>query len=88
MGSDLTAGASFIADAQLNLNDNELAALRYLSAHEAVGPTELVHSYGSSNSTWSRCLADLKARGLIRKMGQKHYLTDMGVAWLRSHPLS
>lgn len=79
-------GSSLWAEAEIKLSDRESTVLDYLTQHEAVGPTELVHTHGASDATWSRCLSDLKARGLLKKVGQKHYLTDMGIAWVRSHP--
>ena len=43
-----------------------------------VGPTELVRTYGKSAPTWSRELASLVQMGILKKVGQKYYLTQLG----------
>ena len=57
-------------------------ALTYLAGHGICGPTDLVHTYGSSAPTWSRELETLTQMGLVMKSGQKRVLTDMGRHWL------
>ena len=63
---------------RINLSDRAQAILEYLSAHEMVGPTELVRSYGRSAPTWSRELANMVQMGVLKKIGQKYYLTQLG----------
>ena len=54
----------------------------FLTTHAEVGPTDLVRAYGGSAPTWSRVLATLEQKGLLRKAGQKRTLTDIGRAYL------
>lgn len=61
-----------------NLSDRAQSVLKYLSAHEMVGPTELVRAYGRSAPTWSRELGGLVQMGILKKVGQKYYLTQLG----------
>ena len=63
---------------RINLSDRSQTILEYLSAHEMVGPTELVRTYGKSAPTWSRELASLVQMGILKKVGQKYYLTQLG----------
>ncbi|SET13310.1 Histidine kinase-, DNA gyrase B-, and HSP90-like ATPase [Olsenella sp. KH3B4] len=63
---------------RINLSDRSQTILEYLSAHEMVGPTELVRTYGKSAPTWSRELASLVQMGVLKKIGQKYYLTQLG----------
>ena len=63
---------------RINLSDRSQAILEYLSAHEMVGPTELVRAYGRSAPTWSRELANLVQMDILKKAGQKYYLTQLG----------
>ncbi len=58
------------------------AVLDYLSAHDAVGPSDLAREYGESQPTWTRELQALEEAGLIRKDGQKRRLTAMGRSFL------
>ena len=68
---------------KLDLNDRELLVIEYLRTHESVGPRDLVVSYQLSESTWSRVLSQLEARGLLSKQGgQKRRLTPQGQALL------
>lgn len=57
-------------------------ALGYLAQHESVGPTELAQLYGSSMSTWTRELKRLEDQGLVRRVGQKRFLTEVGRRFL------
>ena len=59
-------------------------ALAYLTRHESVGPTELTQLYGSSMSTWTRELKRLEDQGLVRRVGQKRFLTEVGRAFAQS----
>lgn len=52
--------------------------MTYLLSHESVGPTELTQLYGSSMSTWTRELKRLEDQGLVRRNGQKRFLTEIG----------
>ena len=63
---------------RINLSDRSQTILEYLSAHEMVGPTELVRTYGRSAPTWSRELANMVQMGILKKVGQKYYLTQLG----------
>ena len=63
---------------RINLSDRSQTILEYLSAHEMVGPTELVRTYGRSAPTWSRELANMVQVGILKKVGQKYYLTQLG----------
>jgi predicted transcriptional regulator len=64
---------------KLDLNDRELLVIEYLRTHESVGPRDLVLAYQLSESTWSRVLSQLEARGLLSKQGgQKRFLTPQG----------
>ncbi len=63
---------------RINLSDRSQTILEYLSTHEMVGPTELVRTYGKSAPTWSRELASLVQMGILKKVGQKYYLTQLG----------
>ena len=69
-------GAPWQAD--VSLNERGRTTMAYLAQHESVGPTELYELYGSSMSTWTRELKRLEDQGLIRRMGQKRFLTEMG----------
>ena len=55
-------------------------ALGYLAQNGQCGPTELKNAFGSSVPTWSRELDALAQTGLVRKHGQKFYLTELGQA--------
>lgn len=55
-------------------------ALGYLAQNGQCGPTELKNVFGSSVPTWSRELDALVQTGLVRKHGQKFYLTELGQA--------
>jgi predicted HTH transcriptional regulator len=63
---------------RINLSGRSQIILEYLAAHEMVGPTELVRAYGKSAPTWSRELASLVQMGILKKIGQKYYLTQLG----------
>ena len=63
---------------RINLSDRSQTILEYLSAHEMVGPTELVRTYGRSAPTWSRELSNMVQMGILKKVGQKYYLTQLG----------
>lgn len=63
---------------RINLSDRSQTILEYLSTHEMVGPTELVRTYGRSAPTWSRELANMVQMGILKKVGQKYYLTQLG----------
>lgn len=58
------------------------AVLEFLDKHEAVGPSDLVRTYGGSNPTWSRTLKSLENEGFLLKRGQKRYLTKKGRGYL------
>lgn len=62
----------------LQLGERASAVLSYLAEHESVGPTDLMNAYGESVPTWSRQLKELEEQGIIRKNGQKRYLTELG----------
>ncbi len=62
----------------IQLNERAGNILVYLSEHESVGPTDLVKAFGESLSTWTRQLQELEEQGIIRKQGQKRYLTELG----------
>lgn len=62
----------------LQLSERAASVLAYLAEHESVGPTDLMNAYGESLPTWSRQLKELEEQGIIRKNGQKRYLTDLG----------
>lgn len=65
------------------LSDREQLVMDYLRSHESVGPRDLVAIYQLSESTWSRALSQLEAKGLVSKRGgQKRYLTAQGRALL------
>lgn len=65
------------------LNDRELLVIEYLRSHESVGPRDLVLMYQLSESTWSRVLSQLEAKGLLNKQGgQKRRLTERGQSLL------
>ncbi len=63
---------------ELQLSERARNVLAYLAEHESVGPTDLQNAYGESLPTWSRQLTALEEQGIIRKQGQKRYLTEMG----------
>ncbi len=67
----------------VNVSDRGEAVLRYLRAHETVGPSDLARAEGGSQPTWTRELQALEDQGLIRKDGQKRRLTSMGQAYLQ-----
>ncbi|MGN0070532.1 MAG: ATP-binding protein [Atopobiaceae bacterium] len=69
----------------LHISERGQAALQYLAVHEAVGPSNLMKAYGGSQPTWSRELKELEGMGLIKKDGQKYYLTEVGNLFLGSH---
>lgn len=69
----------------LHISERGQSVLQYLSSHEAVGPSNLVKAYGGSQPTWSRELKELEGMGLIKKDGQKYYLTEVGNLFLGSH---
>lgn len=77
--------ASQTAFSGLHISERGRSALQYLSSHEAVGPSNLVKAYGGSQPTWSRELKELEGMGLIKKDGQKYYLTEVGNLFLGSH---
>lgn len=79
------APASQNAFSGLHISERGQSALQYLSSHEAVGPSNLVKAYGGSQPTWSRELKELEGMGLIKKDGQKYYLTEVGNLFLGSH---
>lgn len=64
--------------ADISVSERGRAAVAYLLDHESVGPTELTQLYGSSMSTWTRELKRLEDQGLLRHVGQKRFLTDLG----------
>ena len=64
------------------LNERGMNVLAYLSQHESVGPTDLMNTFGGSVPTWTRALQDLEDQGILKKRGQKRYLTDAGRALL------
>lgn len=72
----MTAAAA--GPAPVQPDERGAQVLAFLATHEAVGPTDLVHAYGSSGPTWSRALASLAAQGLVMKSGQKYQLTAFG----------
>ena len=59
--------------------------MEYLSTHESVGPSNLVRAYKGSQPTWSRSLKEIESMGLIKKEGQKYYLTQVGSLFLHMH---
>lgn len=65
----------------ITLDERGEAVMEWLSAHESVGPSELVHAYGRSAASWSRTLSALAAQGLVMKIGQKYQLTAVGRAF-------
>ena len=65
-----------------DLNERESQVIAYLAEHEAVGPTDLVNTYGGSLSTWTRQLQSLEGRGYLLKDKQKRRLTEAGRALL------
>lgn len=62
----------------LDLSDRAQQVLEWLAEHESVGPTDLTKAYGGSLSTWTRQLQELEDQGILRKRGQKRYLTSAG----------
>ena len=68
--------------ANFTLNERGMNVLAYLSQHESVGPTDLMNTFGGSVPTWTRALQDLEDQGILKKRGQKRYLTDAGRALL------
>ena len=58
------------------------AALDFIAEHGSGGPSDLMRAYGESQPTWSRELKSLEEYGLIKKDGQKRYLTKLGQAYL------
>lgn len=64
----------------LDLGDRAQQVLEWLAEHESVGPTDLTRAYGGSLSTWTRQLQELEDQGILRKRGQKRYLTSAGRA--------
>lgn len=66
------------AGAILDLSDRAQQVLEWLAEHESVGPTDLTKAYGGSLSTWTRQLQELEDQGILRKRGQKRYLTSAG----------
>ena len=64
----------------LDLGERAQQVLEWLAEHESVGPTDLTRAYGGSLSTWTRQLQDLEDQGILRKRGQKRYLTSAGRA--------
>lgn len=62
----------------------EQKVMAYLAQHGSVGPSDLVHMFGSSAATWTRRLQSLEEKGLIKKNGQKRYLTHIGQNYLQS----
>ena len=64
------------------LDAREQQVVAFLATHAEVGPSDLTGAYGGSNPTWSRVLTTLEGKGLLRKVGQKRQLTDIGRAYL------
>ena len=69
---------------KLHISDRGSQVLGYLAQHESVGPSNLVRAFGGSQPTWSRELKELEGMGLIKKDGQKYYLTEVGTLFLNS----
>lgn len=68
------------ASTLLDLSERAQQVLEWLVEHESVGPTDLTRAYGGSLSTWTRQLQELEDQGILRKRGQKRYLTNAGRA--------
>ena len=68
----------------ITVSPRGMMVLSFLAQHDAVGPTELMRTYGSSQPTWSRELKALEAAGLVHKKKgeQKRVLTAVGRAYL------
>ena len=66
----------------ISISERGTLVLRYLMAHENVGPSDLVREFGGSQPTWSRELTTLDSKGLLVKDGQKRYLTEIGRTYL------
>ena len=64
--------------AELVISQRGHQVLEWLRTHESVGPKDLVGTYGGSMATWTRQLQDLERKGLVRKEGQKHFITEAG----------
>ncbi|MCI1665810.1 MAG: ATP-binding protein [Atopobiaceae bacterium] len=64
------------------LNRRESMVMTYLSTHEDVGPSELVREYGLSQPTWSKVTSHLEELGILKKVGQKKYPTQLGRSYL------
>ena len=62
---------------RINLSDRSQTILEYLSAHEMVGPTELVRTYGRSAPRGHESLPTWY-RWSPQEVGQKYYLTQLG----------
>lgn len=73
------------AEVDAILSDREKSALSYLLRHESCGPKDLMGAYGSSQPTWSRCLAGLVSQGFVQKNGQKHQITTLGRMYAERH---
>lgn len=76
--SPQTGGAGQPWSPDVSLTERGREAVTYLLSHESVGPTELTQLYGSSMSTWTRELKRLEDQGLVRRNGQKRFLTEIG----------
>lgn len=66
----------------LHISERGQAILSFLAQHESVGPSNLVRAYGGSQPTWSRELKELEGMGLVKKDGQKYWLTEVGTLFL------
>lgn len=60
------------------LNDRSQKIIKFLSTHDFVGPKDLNTTFGDSEPTWSRQLKELEEQGILKKQGQKRYLTEVG----------
>ncbi len=66
------------------VSERGMMALSYLASQNSCGPTDLVRTYGSSVSTWSRELETLQHNGFVIKQGQKRILTEVGRSWINN----
>lgn len=65
------------------VSERGMLALSAIAERGMAGPTDLAQAFGESVPTWSRELAKLTTMGLARKHGQKHVMTEAGMAWMQ-----
>lgn len=69
---------------RIEISERGRMIISYLNVRDNVGPSDLVKTFGGSNATWSRELSTLDDKGLLKKEGQKRYLTELGSNYLQN----